>query len=85
MCCPSSGGRVSAAAYDEAERVVSERSSVVGIGVGMYADYGTAQRMYVKRGYIPDGRGLFFRQDFVEPGQTVIVDDDLALYSPSGC
>ncbi len=65
---------------DEAERVVSERSSVVGIGVGMYADYGTAQRMYVKRGYIPDGRGLFFRQDFVQPGQTVIVDDDLALY-----
>ena len=65
---------------DEAEHQVAERSPIVGIGVGMTADYGTAQRMYVRRGYIPDGRGLFFRGHFVQFGEQVIVDDDLALY-----
>lgn len=65
---------------DEAEQTVATSFPVVGIGVGMYADYGTAQRMYAKRGYIPDGRGLFFREHFVQPGESVIVDDDLALY-----
>jgi len=64
---------------DEAEAIVVERFSVVGIGVGMYADYGTAQRMYVKRGYIPDGRGLFYQDHFIQPGEPVKVDDDLTL------
>jgi hypothetical protein len=52
---------------------------VVGIGVGMDADYGSAQRMYVKRGYIPDGRGLFSHGHWVRYGEQVIVDDDLIL------
>jgi GNAT superfamily N-acetyltransferase len=65
---------------DEAEQTAAQRSRVVGIGVGLYSDYGSAQRMYVQRGYIPDGRGLFFRGRAVQPGESVIVDDDLALY-----
>lgn len=64
---------------DEAEQIITGKTSVAGIGVGLYADYGTAQRMYVKRGYIPDGRGLFFRGHFVRPGEPVVVDDDLTL------
>jgi GNAT superfamily N-acetyltransferase len=43
---------------DEAERKVSERTGVAGIGVGMSPDYGAAQRLYVLRGYVPDGKGL---------------------------
>lgn len=43
---------------DTAERLAGERSAVVGIGVGLYADYGAAQRLYVKRGYVPDGHGV---------------------------
>ena len=65
---------------DEAEGRVAERSDVVGIGVGMYPDYGPAQCMYVRRGYIPDGRGLIYGDEPVEPGQTVTVDDDLILH-----
>lgn len=65
---------------DEAEQIIAQRSPVVGIGVGMYADYGTAQRMYVKRGYIPDGRGLFYNGVLVQPGESVPVDDDLVLH-----
>lgn len=32
---------------------------IVCIGVGLHAGYGSAQRMYVKRGYIPDGTGVW--------------------------
>ena len=30
----------------------------IGISVGLYADYGPAQRLYVKQGYLPDGYGV---------------------------
>lgn len=40
---------------DEAEKRIFERSDAAGIGFGISADYGAAQRMFVKRGYIPDG------------------------------
>ena len=46
---------------DRAEQRVARRCDTVGIGVGMYADYGHAQRLYVLRGYVPDGRGLTYR------------------------
>ena len=47
---------IGAALMDEAENRIARVSPVVGLGVGMTADYGSAQRMYVRRGYIPDGR-----------------------------
>ncbi len=65
---------------DEAERRIAERSQIIGIGVGLYPDYGAAQRMYVLRGYIPDGRGVYYDTQQVRPGQAVPVDDSLALY-----
>jgi GNAT superfamily N-acetyltransferase len=65
---------------DEAERRISERSQVAGIGVGLFADYCSAQRLYVKRGYIPDGRGIVAHERRATWGDTVVVDDDLVLY-----
>lgn len=65
---------------DEAERCIAERSPIVGIGVGMDPDYGAAQRLYVLRGYVPDGRGLVSHGRHVSHGETVPVDDGLALY-----
>ena len=56
------------------------RGPVAGIGVGMTADYGAAQRLYIKRGYVPDGRGLVAGEHHVSWGETVRVDDDLVLY-----
>jgi GNAT superfamily N-acetyltransferase len=70
---------IGAALMDEAESRVAARSPRVGLGVGMTADYGAAQRMYAKRGYIPDGRGLFSGGKPVQYGQSVPVDDDLVL------
>lgn len=65
---------------EEVERRIAGRSPSAGIGVGMSPDYGAAQRLYVKRGYIPDGRGLISHGRPVAWGATVVVDDELALY-----
>jgi GNAT superfamily N-acetyltransferase len=65
---------------DRAEREIAKISSVAGIGVGMTSDYGAAQRLYILRGYIPDGLGLHWRDHHVRYHEDVIVDDDLALY-----
>jgi GNAT superfamily N-acetyltransferase len=65
---------------DKAEQTISERSNIVGIAVGMYSDYGVAQRIYSKRGYVPDGSGLVYQGKYVKPGQIITVDDDLVLY-----
>jgi GNAT superfamily N-acetyltransferase len=65
---------------DHAESTVAQRSDSVGIGVGLLPDYGAAQRLYVKRGYIPDGRGIAYHDQSVKWGQQVAVDDDLVLY-----
>lgn len=65
---------------DILENEVFKISSVVGIGVGLYPDYGSAQRLYVNRNYIPDGRGITYNYKTVLPGEQVILDDDLVLW-----
>lgn len=65
---------------DELEAAISETHDTVGIGVGLFSDYGTAQRLYCKKGYIPDGHGLQYNYEQVQPGTHVFVDDDLNLY-----
>ena len=65
---------------DEAERQVSERSSIVGIGVGMSPEYGAAQRLYAFRGYVPDGRGLTRGGRPVRQGDEITINDSLVLY-----
>ena len=65
---------------DAIEQWSFEQYDTIGIGFGLYVDYGTAQRMYVKRGYIPDGRGMISHNHPVVPGSHVLVDDDLILF-----
>lgn len=64
---------------DEAERRIGERGDIAGIGVGLYDGYGSAQRMYVKRGYIPDGAGIVVDGEVPVPGSTIVLDDSPAL------
>ena len=64
---------------ERAENIIRRRSGVAGICFGLYADYGAAQRLYVLRGYVPDGNGVVYKDAYVKPGQRVIVDDDLVL------
>ena len=70
---------IGSALMDAAEAKVAERSAVVGIGVGLYPDYGQAQRMYVRRGYLPDGRGLIYDGRQVPPMETIRNDDSATL------
>lgn len=65
---------------DKAEAEIMRGSAVAGLGVGLTADYGAAQRMYAKRGYIPDGRGLHYSDRPAAYGETVRVDEYLVLY-----
>ena len=65
---------------DKAENEIAKISTIAGIGVGMTPDYGAAQRLYILRGYIPDGLGLYWKDHHVQYGEAVRVDDDLALY-----
>lgn len=53
---------------------------IIGIGVGMEPGYGNAQRLYVKMGYIPDGRGLTYNYAPVKYGKSYPADDELVLF-----
>ncbi len=65
---------------DIAESVCKEKSDYVSLAVGLYEDYGPAQRLYVKRGYIPDGSGLWYNGRPLLHGETCVNDDELVLY-----
>ena len=63
-----------------AEHEASQQSNIVGIGVGLYADYGNAQKLYIARGYQPNGLGITYDYKPIEPGKMVCLDDDLVLW-----
>lgn len=63
-----------------AEDYAAKHVSIIGIGVGLYDGYGDAQKIYVKHGYIPDGRGPTYCYSPLHYGQSVIVDDDLVMW-----
>ncbi len=71
---------IGTALMDKAESEIAKVSRIAGIGVGMTADYGAAQRMYILRGYIPDGRGLHYLDRPVRYSEQLTVDDNLALF-----
>jgi GNAT superfamily N-acetyltransferase len=52
----------------------------IGIGVGLYSDYGAAQKLYVKLGYVPDGNGITYQYKKTNPGTPYLLDDDLNLW-----
>lgn len=67
-----------------AEAEAAKQAKIVGLGVGLYADYGQAQKLYIKRGYAPDGLGVTYKNKQVKPDQLVQVDDDLILWLVKG-
>lgn len=65
---------------DVIEAIAKEKSDYVSLSVGLHYGYGTAQRMYVKRGYIPDGSGVWYNGKQLEQYAECVNDDDLTLY-----
>ncbi len=52
----------------------------IGIGVGLYTDYGPAQQLYFQLGYAPDGNGITYKYKPTRPGESYPLDDDLILW-----
>ena len=65
---------------DTAEERMFAKHDAVGIGVGMNREYGAAQILYAKRGYIPDGRGLCYNGKPLKFGDETVVDHGLNMY-----
>lgn len=71
---------VGTALMDTAEKIAGEYADTVYLGVGLHSGYGAAQRLYVKRGYIPDGSGVWYNDRVCEPHAPCVNDDELNLY-----
>lgn len=64
---------------DVAEKIASEISDTISLSVGLHDGYGSAQRLYVKRGYIPDGSGVWYNGKQLEQYGDCKNDDELLL------
>ena len=67
---------------DAAEEVafdISETKSIT-LGVGLHSGYGAAQRIYFKRGYLPDGSGVWYKNKQLNQYADCKNDDDLVLF-----
>lgn len=71
---------IGSALLDIAEARIARRSAYAGIGVGVFSDYGPAHILYVKRGYIPDGLGLYQAGRHCQIGDRLTVNHDLTLW-----
>ena len=66
---------------DAAEGLARDRGfTALGITVGLFDEYGPAQRMYARRGYVPDGRGACLDHRPLRHGEQVTVDHDLIMW-----
>ena len=65
---------------DVAEAEAAKRSDKVFLAVGCHSGYGAAQRIYVKRGYIPDGSGVWYQNKQLDQYAPCVNDDDLLLF-----
>ncbi len=65
---------------DVAEEIAGKYADIVYLGVGLHSGYGSAQRMYVKRGYIPDGSGVWYHDAVCGQNADCCNNDDLVLY-----
>ena len=74
------GQGIGALLMDAAEHIAARYADTVYLGVGLHSGYGSAQRMYVKRGYIPDGTGVWYRDQVCAPYAPCENNDSLVLY-----
>lgn len=70
------GSRLMACAEEEAAKA----GRYVCLGVGLHSGYGAAQRLYIKRGYVFDGSGVWYQDKRLGPYEPCVNDDGLVLY-----
>ena len=65
---------------DVAEAQAAKLADRVCLAVGVHSGYGAAQRIYIQRGYLPDGTGAWYQGKPLEQYAPCCNDDDLLLY-----
>jgi GNAT superfamily N-acetyltransferase len=66
---------------DVAEQLARDRGiAALGITVGLFDEYGPAQQLCGRCGYIPDSRGACQGQRNLRRGMQVTMDDDLIIW-----
>jgi GNAT superfamily N-acetyltransferase len=65
---------------DIAEQIAARYANRVYLSVGLHSGYGSAQRIYIKRGYLPDGSGVWYQDQVCPPYGECRNDDDLVIY-----
>lgn len=64
---------------DIAENIAKKYSDKVYLDVCLSSEYGPAQRLYVKRGYVPDGKGVYYEEKVCKTNAICRNDDELTL------
>lgn len=71
--------KIATALMDCAEKIAKQNSNKIYLNVCLNSEYGPAQRLYVKRGYVPDGKGVYYEQKVCETNAICKNDDELTL------
>ncbi len=61
------------------KKVIKSGAKEIGIGFGLDKSFGAAQRLYIKRGYVPDGCGVCYDEESVSKLITLSADKLLTL------
>lgn len=61
------------------EDIARKYSNRLYLDVGLNSDYGPAQQMYIRRGYLPDGKGAYYKQEICPVDAECCNSDELTL------
>lgn len=70
---------IATALMDMAERIAKKHNNRIYLDVCLNSEYGPAQRLYAKRGYVPDGKGVYYQEKVCETNAVCKNDDELTL------
>ena len=70
---------IATALMDFAEREARSINSKIYLDVCLNSEYGPAQCFYIRRGYVPDGAGVYYEQEVLSLNSPCINDDELTL------
>lgn len=70
---------IATALMDIAEKIAKKHNNRIYLDVCLNSEYGPAQRLYVKRGYVPDGKGVYYEEKVCETNAICKNDDELTL------
>lgn len=65
---------------EAAEEKASEISNTMSVSVGLHSGYGAAHRIYIRRGYIPDGSGIWYEGEPLKPYAKCCNNKNLVIY-----